>query len=65
MIGEGLTCLNFWEASSLPAFRSGCHFNACYSGKIVEIKRAERRTIFLYAFLMSSSVASLLMPSSL
>ena len=23
------TCLNFCDASSLPAFRSGCHFNAC------------------------------------
>ena len=31
-MSKELTCLNFWDASSLPAFLSGCHFNACELG---------------------------------
>lgn len=45
-----LTCLNFCDASSLPAFLSGCHFKACNRGR--EICVMGKREINMYHFLV-------------
>lgn len=62
------TSLNFLEASSEPELRSGCHFRAYESSgqfHVRNIHEARVLTIFLYAFLMSSSLASRETPRSL